>query len=73
MKWTFIFEFDASEDEAKKCQEWPWWKPGIFKSTLGGRPYRRIWWFCFALAWWKGNSKEYGEVMKNAEWRYENY
>ena len=65
-RWTFVVEFDLSNDHSYPA--WPWWKPGIFRSRLGGKPYRRVWWACFALAWWQGNAKEYGEAVKCGVW-----
>jgi hypothetical protein len=53
-----MIEFDSS----------PHWKPGRFRSKLGGRNYQRIWWMWVALSWWPGNQKEYGEAIQNAAW-----
>ena len=66
-RWTFIVEFDISNDP--DYPKWPWWKPGFFRSTLGGKTYRRVWWLCFAFAWWQGNAKEYGDAVSQGEWR----
>ena len=46
----------------------PIWKPGQFKSTLGGKTYRRFWWLCFSLSFWGGDLKEYGDAVRHAEW-----
>jgi len=43
-------------------------RPGRFKSWLGGRRYRRVWWLCFAVAWWPGDAQQFGEACRNAEW-----
>ncbi len=44
------------------------WKPGIFRSTLGGKPYRRMWFAWFAISWWPGDGRDYSEACRNGEW-----
>ena len=46
------------------------WRPGLFRSTLGGRPFRRCWFAWFALSWWPGDAVAYGEAIRAGEWRY---
>ncbi len=44
-------------------------KPGVFRSVLGGRKYRRAWWLFFSVSWWPGDLQEYGDAVRDAEWR----
>lgn len=52
-----------------ECDIHPVW-PGSFQSLLGGRQFRRWWFLWFAVAYWPGDLKEYGEACRGAEWRY---
>jgi hypothetical protein len=47
----------------------PIWKLGAFRSQLGGKKYRRIWWLFFSVSWWPGDLQEYGDAIRGAEWR----
>ena len=42
--------------------------PGRFRSTLGGRPFRRVWCLWFALSWWPGDAKDYGDAIRDGCW-----
>ena len=46
------------------------WSPGRFRSTIGGRKFRRFWWLWFAVTWFAGDLKEYGDVLRSGtvEW-----
>jgi hypothetical protein len=44
------------------------WKPGQFRSLLGGRKYRRVWWLWFSVSWWPGDVQEYGLAIRGAAW-----
>lgn len=43
-------------------------KPGRFRSTLGGRTFRRVWWLFVSISIWPGDLQEYGEACRGAEW-----
>jgi len=47
----------------------PIWKPGQFRSILGGHRFRRVWWIWFSISWWPGDLQEYGDAVRQAEWR----
>tara|TARA_A100001391_G_scaffold129782_2_gene88977 strand:- start:17 stop:232 length:216 start_codon:yes stop_codon:yes gene_type:complete len=43
-------------------------KPGLFRSTVGGRPFTRVWFLWFGLTHWPGDLREYGVAMRGAAW-----
>ena len=45
----------------------PNWRPGLFKSNVGGKRFRRVWWLWFAIAWYDGDLKEYGDTLRAGE------
>lgn len=46
------------------------WSPGRFRSTLGGKRYRRYWWLWFAVTIYDGDMKDYGDALRSGgvEW-----
>lgn len=49
-------------------RDWWWWKPGMFRSCVGGKRYTRIWWLCFGVVFWNGDAKEFGDALRESEW-----
>jgi hypothetical protein len=63
----FVIEFGRDTSKLR----WPWWRLGRFSSTVGGKPYRRVWWLGVWITWWNGDLQEYGELLKSGavEWK----
>jgi len=57
---VIIFEFGPP------CQ----FKPGVFRSIVGGRKYVRRWFLWWAITWFDGDLKQYADSIRSGtEWR----
>lgn len=60
--------------EFGRCRGARWWQCGRFRSTIGGKRYRRFWFpFAFlAVTWYDGDAHEFGRELASGgtEWRY---
>jgi len=57
--------------EFGRCIDCPWWKPGVFRSTINGEKFRRAWWLGVCIAFVNLNLNEFCEYVGTGmtEWR----
>ena len=66
--WDVMFIVELGVPPLRDCS---WWKPGYFRSTVGGRKYRRFWWIFFAVTFYAGDQHQFGQAIESGmtEWK----